>query len=111
VLTENDPSAAEVRSATTRTADLRAYYSKHAKNDRLDSEIVAKLPLLHLEGLREFIGGGSSDPLRRLTKQRSTMVKRRTAVYPRLDALVAPVPVRRPQRPRTASTQRRHARH
>ena len=73
---------------TTQSADLRAYYSKHAKNDRLDSEILAKLPLLHPEGLREFTGPGSADPLRRLTKQRSTMVKRRTAVYSRLDALV-----------------------
>jgi transposase len=73
---------------TTQSADLRAYYSKHAKNDRLDSEILAKLPLLHPEGLREFTGPGSADALRRLTKQRSTMVKRRTAVYARLDALV-----------------------
>lgn len=73
---------------TTQSADLRKYYSKHAKNDRLDSEVLAKLPLLHPEGLREFTGAGSADPLRRLTKQRSTMVKRRTAVYSRLDALV-----------------------
>lgn len=73
---------------TTQSADLRRYYSRHAKNDRLDSEILAKLPLLHPEGLREFTGAGSADPLRRLTKQRSTMVKRRTAVYSRLDALI-----------------------
>lgn len=73
---------------TTQSADLRAYYSKHAKNDRLDSEVLARLPLLHPEGLREYTGGGPADPLRRLVKQRSTMVKRRTAVYSRLDALV-----------------------
>lgn len=73
---------------TTQSADLRKYYSKHAKNDRLDSEVLAKLPLLHPEGLREFTGDSSADPLRRLTKQRSTLVKRRTAVYSRLDALV-----------------------
>ena len=73
---------------TTQSADLRRYYSKHAKNDRLDSEVLAKLPLLHPEGLRDFTGPGTADPLRRLTKQRSTMVKRRTAVYSRIDALV-----------------------
>lgn len=73
---------------TTQSADLRAYYSKHTKNDRLDSEILARLPLLHPEGLRDFTGAGSADSLRRLTKQRSSMVKRRTAVYSRLDALV-----------------------
>lgn len=73
---------------TTQSADLRKYYSKHTKNDRLDSEVLARLPLLHPEGLREFTGPGSADPLRRLVKQRSTMVKRRTAVYARIDALV-----------------------
>jgi len=73
---------------TTQSADLRKYYSKHAKTDRLDSEVLARLPLLHPEGLREFTGPGTADPLRRLTKQRSTMVKRRTAVFSRIDALL-----------------------
>lgn len=73
---------------TTQSADLRKYYSKHTKNDRIDSELLARLPLLHPEGLREFTGPGSADPLRRLVKQRSTMVKRRTAVYARIDALL-----------------------
>ena len=73
---------------TTQSADLRKYYSKHAKNDRIDSELLARLPLLHPEGLRPYTGQGPADPLRRLTKQRSTMVKRRTAVYARLDALI-----------------------
>ena len=63
---------------TTQSADLRKYYSKHAKNDRIDSELLARLPLLHPEGLRPYTGQGPADPLRRLTKQRSTMVKRRT---------------------------------
>ena len=73
---------------TTQSSDLRKYYSKHTKNDRIDSELLARLPLLHPEGLREYSGHGTADPLRRLVKQRSTMVKRRTAVYARLDALV-----------------------
>jgi transposase len=34
-----------------RSADLRAYYSKHTKTDRLDSRVLARLPLLHPEGL------------------------------------------------------------
>ena len=61
---------------TTQSADLRKYYSKHAKNDRIDSELLARLPLLHPDGLREYSGQGPADPLRRLVKQRSTMVKR-----------------------------------
>jgi transposase len=73
---------------TTQSADLRKCCCKHTKNDRLDSEVLARLPLLHPEGLREFNDNSSADPLRRLTKQRSTLIKRRTAVYSRLDALI-----------------------
>ena len=34
-----------------RSSDLRAYYAKHTKSDRLDSVLLARLPLLHPEGL------------------------------------------------------------
>lgn len=71
---------------TTQSADLRSYYSKHTKNDRLDSAILARLPLLHPEGLREHVGDGPADPLRRVVKQRSSIVKRRSAIFHRLDA-------------------------
>ncbi len=71
---------------TTQSADLRAYYSKHTKNDRLDSRLLARLPLLHPEGLREHTGDGPAEPLRRVVKIRSSIVKRRTAVFQRLDA-------------------------
>ena len=49
---------------TTQSADLRAYYAKHTKNDRLDSAILARLPLLHPEGLREYPrrAGGPATP-------------------------------------------------
>jgi transposase len=73
---------------TTQSADLRAYYSKHTKNDHLDSKLLARLPLLHPEGLRETTGDGPAEPLRRAVKVRSSIVKRRTAVYQRLDALL-----------------------
>jgi hypothetical protein len=32
-------------------ADLRAYYAKHTKTDRLDSRVLARLPVLHPDGL------------------------------------------------------------
>lgn len=74
---------------TTQSADLRKYYSKHTKNDRIGSEMLARLPLLHPKGLREFAGPGSAYPLRRLVRQRSTMVqRRRTTAYARIDALL-----------------------
>lgn len=65
---------------TTQSADLRKYYSKHTKNDRIDSELLARLALLHPEGLRECSGQGPANSLRRLVKGRSTRVKRRVAV-------------------------------
>ena len=72
------------------SADLRDYYHKHTKNDRLDSRMLARLPLLHPEGLR-ILGDdelGPADPLRRATRRRRSLVKRRTATYARIDALL-----------------------
>jgi len=69
-------------------ADLRAYYNKHAKTDRLDSKLLARLPLLHPEGLREHTDDGPADALRRAVRRRSSLVERRTATYQRIDALL-----------------------
>jgi transposase len=71
-----------------RSADLRSYYAKHTKTDRLDSVLLARLPLLHPEGLHPERGLGPGDPLRRATKLHSTLVKRRTTNLARLDALL-----------------------
>jgi hypothetical protein len=71
-----------------RSADLRAYYAKHTKSDRLDSVLLARLPMLHPEGLHPECGLGPGDPLRRATKMHSTLVKRRTTSLARLDALL-----------------------
>lgn len=71
-----------------RSADLRAYYAKHTKSDRLDSVLLARLPMLHPEGLHAERGIGPGDPLRRATKLHSTLVKRRSTSLARLDALL-----------------------
>lgn len=71
-----------------RSADLRAYYAKHTKSDRLDSVLLARLPMLHPDGLHAERGLGPGDPLRRATKLHSTMTKRRTTSLARLDALL-----------------------
>jgi transposase len=68
------------------SADLREYYSKHAKSDRLDSRVLARVPLLHPEGLHPAEGAGPADPLRRATKLRASLVKRRSTILARLDA-------------------------
>lgn len=70
------------------SADLRAYYNKHTKTDRLDSKLLARLPLLHPEGLRPLADAGPADALRRAVRRRASLVKRRTATYQRIDALL-----------------------
>lgn len=70
------------------SADLRDYYNKHAKTDRLDSRMLARLPLLHPEGLREIDDLGPAEPLKRAVRHRSSLVKRRSSAMLRLDALV-----------------------
>jgi len=70
------------------SADLRNYYNKHTKTDRLDSRVLARLPLLHPEGLESVTGPTPADPFRRAVRRRTKLVKARTAVFQRLDALV-----------------------
>jgi transposase len=70
------------------SADLRNYYNKHTKTDRLDSRILARLPLLHPEGLKPIDSLGPADPLKRAVRHRTSLVKRRAASMLRLDALV-----------------------
>jgi transposase len=70
------------------SADLRDYYNKHTKTDRLDSRVLARLPLLHPEGLQPYDGPTPADPLRRAVRRRSKLVKARVACWQRLDALI-----------------------
>lgn len=70
------------------SADLRDYYNKHTKTDRLDSRVLARLALLHPEGLRAIDDLGPAVPLRRAVRHRSSIVKRRTQAMQRLDALL-----------------------
>jgi transposase len=69
------------------SADLRAYYNKHAKTDRLDSRVLARL-LLHPEGLHHETTLGPGEALKRAVKIRSGLVHRRTTSMARLDALL-----------------------
>jgi transposase len=70
------------------SADLRKYYNKHAKTDRLDCELLARLPLLHPDGLLATPGLGPAEALRRAVAHRASLVARRTAGLQRLEALL-----------------------
>ncbi len=71
-----------------RSADLRAYYAKHVKSDRIDSRLLARLPMLHPDGLHAETGLGSGDRLRRATKLHDTLTMRRSQNLARIDALL-----------------------
>jgi len=70
------------------SSDLRAYCSKHAKTDHLDSRVLARVPLSHPEGLHEERGIGPGDALKRAVKLRSGLVMRRSTSMHRLHALL-----------------------
>lgn len=60
---------------TEQSADLRRYYAKHVKNDRIDAKLLARLPLLHPEGLHEAqVPAGSLGVLKRIVRRRSRLV-------------------------------------
>jgi transposase len=57
-------------------SDLRRYYAKHVKNDRIDAKLLARLPLLHPDGLHEVgVPEGDQGTLRRLVARRARLIK------------------------------------
>lgn len=70
------------------SADLRDYYNKHTKTDRLDSKMLARMPMLHPDGLRAIDSLGPADAFKRAVRHRASVQKRRVACAMRLDALL-----------------------
>ena len=60
------------------SADLRDYYSKHTKSDRLDSRTPRPAAAPPPGGSSRRRGLGPAEPMRRATKLRSSLVKRRS---------------------------------
>lgn len=71
-----------------RAADLRRYYAKHTKNDRLDSHVLARVPLLHPEGLNPIESLGPAEPLKRAVRRRVKLVEWQLACRQRLDSML-----------------------
>jgi len=74
--------------APEQSADLRRYYKKHVKNDRLDSMLLARLPLLHPDGLDELADLGPADALKRAVRRRVKLVEQHLACRQRLDTML-----------------------
>ena len=70
------------------SSDLRRYYTKHTKNDRLDSQLLARLPLLHPDGLSEVADLGPADALKRSVRRRVNLVAYHLACRQRIDAML-----------------------
>jgi transposase len=70
------------------SADLRDYFFKHTKTDRLDAQLLARLPVLHPEGLHLAEALGPGDPFKRAVKIRAGLVHRRSTAMARLDSLL-----------------------
>lgn len=57
------------------SSDLRAYYAKHVKNDRIDAKLLARIPLLHPDGMHEVsVPTGEAGTLKRVVARRSRLV-------------------------------------
>ena len=68
-------------------ADLRKYYKKHAKSDRVDARILAKLPIVDAEKLHRLqLASGINLACQRGCKQLDRLMKQHTACKNRLIA-------------------------
>jgi transposase len=69
-------------------ADLRRYYKKHAKSDRIDARVLAKLPSVNLENLHQLeLPNAEQLACQRGCKQLDRLQKQITAAKNRLIAL------------------------
>jgi transposase len=69
-------------------ADLCRHYRKHAKSDRIDTRVLAKLPLIAAEKLHHLeLAGAQALALQRGCKQLDRLLKQHTACKNRLIAL------------------------
>ncbi len=69
-------------------ADLRKYYKKHAKSDRVDARVLAKLPIVDEEKLHQLeLSNPEALACQRGCKQLDRPMKQRTACKNRLIAL------------------------
>lgn len=69
-------------------ADLRKYFKKHAKSDRIDARVLAKLPLVDAEKLHRLeLSNARTLACQRGCKQLERLMKQRTACQNRIIAL------------------------
>lgn len=71
-----------------KAADLRDFYRKHAKSDRIDTRVLAKIPFVDEESLHSlYLPTAEEQALRRLSRQREKLVRQSTSIKNRLHDL------------------------
>jgi transposase len=69
-------------------ADLRRYYKRHAKSDRIDARVLARLPLINPDKLHRLVlPSATAFACQRACKQLDHLVTQITAVKNRLQAI------------------------
>lgn len=69
-------------------ADLRRYFKRYAKSDRIDARVLAKLPVISLETMLPFpIPGATAQACQRGCKQLDKLRKQSTAIQNRVQAI------------------------
>jgi transposase len=78
-----------LRPSSAEAADLRRFLRRHAKSDRVDTRVLARLPLVKPEGVPALqIPNPRLQALERLCKQRQRLVDQAAAIGKRIRTLV-----------------------
>lgn len=78
--------------APQKVADLRRYYKKHTKSDKIDTRVLAKLPLIDPENLNElYLPDSIIGALKGYCKQRSNISEAISAKKKRIQAIFTSV--------------------
>jgi transposase len=73
---------------TQQVADLRRFYKRHAKSDRIDCRLLARLPLINGENIHELVlPGAKAQACQRGCRQLNRMADEMTAVKNRMRAI------------------------
>lgn len=77
-----------VRVKSHKTHDLRKYYSRHKKNDKLDSDILAKMPIVDNKAMEvTHLPDAETFALERCNRQYERVSKESSAIKNRLSSL------------------------
>jgi transposase len=75
-----------------KASDLRKYYKKHTKTDRVDAQVLARLLIVDPDGLNEFrLSPAKLTSLERYSKQRDKIVSSISGRKARIQSIIAAV--------------------